>query len=185
MTASAAPGPDLPANGAAARGTADDLASQDFTAVDERTLNVPLTLRDLAVVTVIAAPIQMLATDLSALDIVIGLVILYAICVVGILLTRYLPVRMPSVAWISLVAIVLTLPMLPWSAAVLPLVEGIDFLALAVPPLAYAGLAITRNEIAVMRTSGWKIFVIAILVFIGTYVGSAVIAELMLAVTGA
>ena len=35
-----------------------------------------------------------------------------------------------------------------------------------------------------MRRSGWKILIIAFLVFTGTYVGSALIAEITLRITG-
>ena len=73
----------------------------------------------------------------------------YSLTFGGLLLTKYVPLRLPSVAWISLVAILFTLPMLPWSGTILPLVSGIDFLALAVPPLAYAGFAISRMELDV------------------------------------
>lgn len=163
---------------------ADEVEGQDFSAGDERTLHLGETLRDLAIVPLIAIPIQMLATDQSVLYVVTGMAILYAICVGGLLLTKYVPFYLPSVAWISLVAIALTLPMLPWADAILPLVVGIDFLALAVPPLAYAGFAITTREMGLMKKSGWKILVIALLVFIGTYVGSAVIAEVVLGITG-
>lgn len=163
---------------------ADDLTSRDFTEADERKIALLPTLRDLAVISLISVPIQQIATELSMLDIVIGLLVLYGMCVVGLLLTKYVPLRLPSVAWISLVAVVLTLPMLPWSSTVFPLVEGINFLALAVPPLAYAGFAISKLEIDVLKRSGWKILLVAVLVFLGTYVGSAVIAEITLRITG-
>lgn len=174
-TADATPQGDLPK---------DDLSDLDFAAGDERKIQLLPTLRDIAIVSLISIPIQMLATDLSVIDIVIGLAVLYVMCIGGLLLTKYVPLRLPSVAWISLVAILFTLPMLPWSDAILPLVSGIDFLALAVPPLAYAGFAISRMELDVMRRSGWKILIIAFLVFTGTYVGSALIAEITLRITG-
>ncbi|MEE1650318.1 hypothetical protein V1260_05880 [Brachybacterium sp. J144] len=164
---------------------ADDLADLDYAEADERKMDLGRTLRDLALISLISVPIQAIATDLGLLDIVIGLAVLYGMCIVGLLLTRYVPLRLPSVAWISLVAVVLTLPMLPWAGAVFPLVEGIDFLALAVPPLAYAGFAISKLEIDVLKRSGWKILLIAVLVFLGTYIGSVLIAELTLRLTGA
>ncbi|MGO1482060.1 MAG: hypothetical protein ACTHWF_13155 [Brachybacterium sp.] len=170
---------------ATGQNSADDLTARDFTEADERKIALLPTLRDLGVISLISVPIQLIATELNVLDIVIGLLVLYGMCVLGLLLTKFVPLRLPSVAWISLVAVVLTLPMLPWADAVFPLVEGIDFLALAVPPLAYAGFAISKLEIDVLKRSGWKILLIAIMVFLGTYVGSAVIAEITLRITGA
>lgn len=143
-----------------------------------------VTMRDVAIVSLVAVPLQLIATDLSLWQVLAGLAAIYVVCFFGVLLTRYMPLRMPSVAWISIVGIAATLPMLPWGSWFLGLVEGIDFLALAVPPLAYAGLAISQLELNVMRRSGWKLLLMAILVFIGTYLGSAVIAEVMLRVTG-
>ncbi|MGO1201487.1 MAG: hypothetical protein ACTMKY_16455 [Dermabacteraceae bacterium] len=168
----------------AGKNSADDLTDRDFAETDERKVALVPTLRDLAVISLISVPIQLIATELNVLDIVIGLVVLYGMCVLGLLLTKYVPLRLPSVAWISLVAVVLTLPMLPWAGVIFPLVEGINFLALAVPPLAYAGFAISKLEIDVLKRSGWKILLVAIMVFLGTYVGSAAIAEITLQITG-
>ncbi len=147
-------------------------------------LGLPATMRDVAVVSLISIPLQLIATDLSLVQVLAGLAAIYLVCLLGVLLTRYVPFRLPSVAWISLVGIAATLPMLPWGQWFLGLVEGLDFLALAVPPLAYAGLAISKLELDVMRRSGWKLLLIAVLVFLGTYLGSAVIAEVMLRITG-
>lgn len=159
-------------------------SAEDFVPTsDDRSLPVGATMRDLAVVTLISIPLQLIATDLTLGSVVAGLAALYALCVLGLLVTKYAPFYLPSVAWISLVGIVLTLPFLPWFEWFTGLVTGIDFLALAVPPLAYAGLAISKLELEVTRRSGWKILIVAILVFIGTYVGSAAIAEVMLRVT--
>lgn len=159
-------------------------SEEDFVPTsDDRSLPLGPTLRDLAVVTLISIPLQLIATDLSLGGVVAGLAALYVLCVLGLLVTKYAPFYLPSVAWISLVGIVLTLPYMPWFEWFNGVVSGIDFLALAVPPLAYAGLAISKLEIDVMRRSGWKILIVAILVFFGTYVGSAAIAEIMLRVT--
>jgi hypothetical protein len=159
-------------------------SEEDFIpAGDDRSQPMGATLRDLAVVTLISIPLQLIATDLGLGRVVAGLAALYAVCAVGLLVTKYFPFYLPSVAWISLVAILLTLPFTPWFNWFTGLVEGIDFLALAVPPLAYAGLAISKLELDVMRRSGWKILIVAVLVFTGTYIGSAAIAEFALRVT--
>ena len=57
------------------------------------------------------------------------------------------------------------------------------FLALATPILAYAGIYTGKNLDALKQT-GWRIVVLAIFVMIGTYVGSAVIAEIILRLLG-
>lgn len=166
-------------------GAATDLIDVDFTAGDDRQMDLGRTLTDLAIVSAISIPIQMIATDLTVVQIIIGLALLYVICLGGVLLTKFVPLRLPSVAWISLVALLMTLPSLPWGPTILEQIQGINFLALAIPPLAYAGFALSKLEVDVFKRSGWRILVVAIFVFIGTYVGSALIADLTLALTGA
>lgn len=159
-------------------------SEQDFVPTsDERTLHLGTTIRDLSVVTLISVPVQLIATDLTLGQVLAGLFALYLLCVVGLVLTKYSPFYLPSVAWISLIGIAVTLPYTPWFDWLNGFVSGIDFLALAVPPLAYAGLAVSKLELDVMRRSGWKILIIAFLVFLGTYLGSAAIADLVLRVS--
>ena len=72
----------------------------------------------------------------------VGMVVIYLISMVGLLLTRYAPFYLPSVAWISLVGIVATLPWTPGSEWIVAQAKSVNFLALATPALAYAGFAI-------------------------------------------
>ncbi|MCP2253531.1 hypothetical protein LY13_002284 [Prauserella aidingensis] len=154
------------------------------TRVPRENLAVGPTLRDLAVVSVLGWALQLLATDLSALAALAGLAGLYVICAVGVVLTRFAPFYLPSIAWISLLGIAATLPFTPWGDSVTALVADIDFLALSVPALAYAGLAITQREIDVVKKSGWKLLLIAVFVLASTYLGSAVVADIVLRITG-
>ncbi|MEJ5866980.1 hypothetical protein WDV85_04410 [Pseudokineococcus sp. 5B2Z-1] len=147
---------------------------------DER-LSLPSEMTALLAVLPLGWAAQLIATDLSALRAAAGVMALGLIAVIGILLTRALPfLRLPSVAWVSLVGIVASLPMLPWGEAVVGVVGDIDFLALSVPCLAFAGLAISRREVAIARTSGWKLLVVGVLVLVGTFIGSALIADVTL-----
>jgi hypothetical protein len=138
----------------------------------------------LLVVLAIALVGNYVGPDIPVSDALPGVLVLYAITMVGLVVTRYAPFYLPSIAWISLVAILATLPWTPGSGWILGRVENVDFLALATPVLAYAGLAITRDEVATFARSGWKLFVVAIFVFVGTYVGSAAIAQLVLTLQG-
>lgn len=150
---------------------------------DERTINLGDTMRDVAVVTAICVPLQLIATDMDLGQVLAGLAALYALCLIGVALAKFLPFYLPSVAWISLVGIMATLPFLPWGTWFNGLVSGLDFLALAVPALAYAGLAVSKFELGIMRRSVWKLLLVAVLVFVGTYLGSAVIAQFTLGLT--
>ncbi|WP_339859611.1 hypothetical protein [Thalassospira alkalitolerans] len=114
----------------------------------------------------------------------VGMVVIYLISMVGLLLTRYAPFYLPSVAWISLVGIVATLPWTPGSEWIVAQAKSVNFLALATPALAYAGFAIAKKEIEVAKHSGWKLALVACLVFLGTYAGSVLVAELILRLQG-
>lgn len=148
--------------------------------------NISLTEHALLLVIVLAVGLigNFIGPDIPLLAAIPGMLILYAITMIGLVITKYAPFYLPSIAWISLVAILATMPWTPGSEWLVARLENVDFLALATPVLAYAGLAITRNEVGTFRESGWKIVVIALLVFVGTYVGSAAIAQFILALQG-
>lgn len=134
----------------------------------------------LVVICLIALIGNTVGTDNTFAQGFIGLVILYLMVIVGLVLTQIVPFRLPSVAWISLVGIVATMPWTPGSAWILDKVSHVNFLTLATPCLAYAGIAIARQEIEIARKSGWKLFIVAVLVMTGTYIGSAFVADLFI-----
>ncbi len=109
-----------------------------------------------------------------------GMVILYVMALIGIVIGRFVPFYLPSVAWVSLVSILLTLPFVPGSAWIVERLSHVDFLAVVTPILAYAGLALTQREFVMFRKTGWKLVIVALLVFTGTFIGSALIADLLL-----
>ena len=127
---------------------------------------------------------NLIGPDIPIASAIPGMLILYAITMFGLVLTKFAPFYLPSVAWISLVAIVLTLPWTPGSEWILNYVKQVNVLALATPVLAYAGLAISKHEFETFKHSGWKIIIVAILIFIGTYLGSALVAHIVLRMQG-
>ncbi len=153
---------------------------------DDRRRGISLVEHGVVLVVVLAIALvgNFIGPDLPLLGAVPGMLLLYAIVMVGLVLTKYTPFYLPSVAWISLVGIVVTLPFVPGSGWIVGWVEAVDFLALATPVLAYAGLAITRSEVGIFRTSGWKLVIVAFLVFTGTYLASAAIAQVTLSLQG-
>ena len=134
----------------------------------------------LVVISVIALIGNTVATDNPVPQAVSGLIVLYVLSLAGVAIGKAVPFDLPSVAWISLLAIIVTTPWFPGSAWILEQVKNVNFLTLATPCLAYAGIAIAQREIQIAKTSGWKMFVIAVLVMAGTYIGSALVAQLFL-----
>lgn len=112
-----------------------------------------------------------------------GMLILLAIVVVGYLASRYSPVKLPSIAYISALAIIASIPGVPGSSYVIKYVGQIQFLALCTPILAYAGISIGK-DLDGFRRQGLQIVLTALLTFIGTYIGSAIIAQVIMSLTG-
>lgn len=109
-----------------------------------------------------------------------GMLILFGCCVVGILLKRVIPINVPAIAWISIVAILISLPQFPFSDYVLVETDKLGVLQLITPVLAYAGFAISQMEVDLFKKSGFKIAIVALLTFTGTFLGSAIIAQALL-----
>ena len=147
---------------------------------DERRIDLAHHALLLLVACVLGLISNWVATKVDPMAALPGMALLYAISIVGLLLARFVPFYLPSVAWISLVAIVATIPGVPGSAFIAEQVGKLNFLALATPALAYGGLALTQNEFQIARTSGWKIVIVAICVMFGTYMGSVVVADVTL-----
>jgi hypothetical protein len=112
-----------------------------------------------------------------------GMVILIGISMLGVLIRQVIPIKIPSVAYIVLIGTIITYPGFPGSAVISGYISKVNFLALTTPILAYAGIAIGKDLDALKKT-GWKIVLVACIVFIGTYIGSAVIAQSILKFMG-
>lgn len=151
---------------------------------DERKIDIIGHSGLLLVAAVMGLVANWVATGVSPMAALPGMAILYVASVIGLALARFMPFYLPSVAWVSLVAILITIPGVPGAAYTTEKVEALNFLALATPALAYGGLALTRNEFQIARHSGWKIVIVAICVMFGTYMGSVIIADLMLRTGG-
>jgi len=161
-----------------------DTLTLSVESTDERKIDVVENALLLIIACFLGLVSNWVGTGVTPVQALPGMAILYAASLGGLIMARYMPFYLPSVAWVSLIAIVITIPGVPISEFVLAKVGELNFLALATPALAYGGLALTRNEFEIARRSGWKIVIVAICVMIGTYLGSVVIADLTLRITG-
>lgn len=112
-----------------------------------------------------------------------GMLILLTLVIVGYVLAQVSPIKLPSIAYISAIAIIASIPGVPGAEQVIKHVSNVQFLALCTPILAYAGISIGK-DLNSFKQQGLKIVVVALLAFVGTYIGSAVIAEIVLKLTG-
>lgn len=104
---------------------------------------------------------------------------LIAIAFIGMWMGRVLPGKIPGVAYVVTLGCILTYPGFPGSDFINASVKNVGFLQLCTPILAYAGIAICK-DLDVFAKSSWRIVLVSVVVFIGTYIGSAIIAQVIL-----
>lgn len=100
-----------------------------------------------------------------------------------IALSKVVPVKIPSVAYIVTLSTILTIPGMPMAEFISTYTAKVNFLALCTPILAYAGIYTGKN-LETLKKTGWKIFILALFVMLGTYLGSAIIAQIILKMLG-
>lgn len=121
-------------------------------------------------------------TFVSILDGLPGILILFAIAIVSTLLNAVFP-KIPTIIYITFIGIILGMPYSPTGAYVAEQVNKIGLLPSVTPVLAYAGVSMGKDWLE-FKKIGWRGIVVAIFVMIGTYVGSALIAQIILSAQG-
>ena len=147
---------------------------------EQSILSVWQSLSLLAVICIVLLLSNWVGQGVNPISALPAMLILFACCIVGILLKEIIPVNVPAIAWISIVAILISLPQFPMSEYVLVETDKLGVLQLITPVLAYAGFAISQMEVNLFKKSGFKIAVVALLTFTGTFLGSAIVAQIML-----
>jgi hypothetical protein len=124
-----------------------------------------------------------------------GMLILFVFTFLGVFCKRHIPLKLPAAAYIVTIGCILSIPGAPGSTGpvsqfmntlsgtIMKYVNEINFMSLTTPVLAYAGLSLAK-DLKLLKESGWKLVVISIFVFIGTYLGSIVIADVILKMQG-
>lgn len=120
---------------------------------------------------------------LSPLANIPGVLILLIISLIGLILAELVPAVHVSI-WITLIGVLLAMPYNTITGPfVAEQVGKIGLLPLATPILAYAGVSIGKDWIE-FKKIGWRGIIVAFLVMVGTYVGSAIIAQIILKAQG-
>jgi hypothetical protein len=112
-----------------------------------------------------------------------GILFLFAICGVGVLLARYVPIYIPTIAYIGTISLVLTMPGMPFSKEILAAVGKVNFLALATPIIAFTSLSIAK-DLDEFRRQGWRIVVAALITLFAVFFSAVIIAEVCLRIQG-
>lgn len=115
----------------------------------------------------------------------VGIVVLVVIGIIGMALSKVPGLnKLPMVFWISIVAIVVSLPVFPGSAWIIQTTKKVQFLAITTPVLAYAGLSLGK-DIALFKKLSWRIIPVTLAVITGTFLFAAIIAQFILKWEGA
>ena len=78
----------------------------------------------------------------------------------------------PILGWVSITSLFFCMI----STEVIKAINSVDFLSITTPILTYAGISVA-NKLETLRSLSWKVAITGIFVFIGTYLGSATLAQ--------
>ena len=122
-------------------------------------------------------------TFVSVLSGLPDILILFAIAFAGTILGSVFP-KIPTAIWITIIGVLVAMPYNTITAPfVVAEVNKIGILPTCTPILAYAGVSIGKDWTE-FKKIGWRGILVALFVMIGTYVGSALIAQAILAAQG-
>ena len=113
----------------------------------------------------------------------VGMAILSIITLLGVWMERYLPLNVSSILYISVMGIVLAFPGMPTSDFVLHYVSQVELLSIVTVFLAYVGIGMGKSWDE-FKALGWKAIVITVLVIAAKYYGAAIVAHIVLVLTG-
>ena len=119
-------------------------------------------------------------------DSIIGVLLLSAISLVGLTISNFMSrfVKLPSMIYVSLLGLLLACPVSPVKDIIVETTTPVAFLAPATALGVFAGISLGKDlkEFAKM---GWKLIVITLFVITGTFIFSALVADVVLKITGA
>ena len=97
---------------------------------------------------------------------------------------KVVPLKLPIVAYVSIIGLLAASPPSPCREFVIASAGKINFTAPLTMVGAYAGVSIS-DQINTFLKQGWKMILIGVFVMTGTFVFSAIIAQMGLMATGA
>lgn len=113
-----------------------------------------------------------------------GILILLAIAIAGVAVSKVVPLKLPIVAYVSIIGLLAASPLSPCREFVIASAGKINFTAPLTMVGAYAGISIS-DQVKTFAKQGWKMILIGIFVMTGTFLFSALISNVVLSLTGA
>lgn len=137
----------------------------------------------LSLIGVIAVIGNWIGYGVSPVEALPGIAVIVAVTIVGWSLTEHLPFKLPAVVWISLLALLVTSPIFPGNEYLAEATGKLNFMALATPILAYAGLSLGK-DIESFKKLSWRIVLVSLVVYTGTFLFAALFAEVIFRIQG-
>ncbi len=134
-------------------------------------------------IAVLATQAVNLKGDLKIGAATLGMLIIIAISEVSLKIKEALPLQIPAFAWASLLSLILTTPWSPVQGLILDLTAQISAGQIGTVILAIAGVSIGCKLDDIKKLS-WKMVLVALVVFAGTFFGSAIVAQVILKAQG-
>ena len=122
--------------------------------------------------------------DVGFMDSLPGILVLLGISAAAVVVSKILPLKLPIVAYCSIIGLLAASPICPAREFVIAAANGINFTAPLTLVGAYAGISI-GDQIKSFVKQGWKMIIVGVLVMTGTFPGSAAIAQVVLSLTNA
>lgn len=137
----------------------------------------------LSIIGIIAIIGNWIGYKVNPIEALPGIILIVLVTVIGLALTTYLPIKIPAVIWISLIALISTTPIFPGNGWIVDQTSKINFMAIATPILAYAGLSLGK-DIESFKKLGWRIVVVSLVVYTGTFLFASLFAEIIFKIQG-
>lgn len=140
----------------------------------------------LLMVSVIIILTNVIGYKMPVKDSIIGVLLLSAISLIGLTISKFMSrfVKLPSMMYVSLLGLLLACPVSPVKDIVVETTTPVAFLAPATALGAFAGISLGK-DLKDFAKMGWKLVLITLFVITGTFIFSALVAAIVLKMTGA
>ena len=140
----------------------------------------------LLMVSVIIILTNVIGYKMPVKDSIIGVLLLSAISLIGLTISKFMSrfVKLPSMMYVSLLGLLLACPVSPVKDIVVGSTTPVAFLAPATALGAFAGISLGK-DLKDFAKMGWKLVLITLFVITGTFIFSALVADIVLKMTGA
>ena len=140
----------------------------------------------LLMVSVIIILTNIIGYKMPVKDSIIGVLLLSAISLLGRTISKFKSrfVQLPSMMYVSRLGLLLACPVSPVKDIVVETTTPVAFLAPATALGAFAGISLGK-DLKDFTKMGWKLVLITLFVITGTFIFSALVADIVLKMTGA